>query len=63
MGSPKRLSVQPKIAIAALASRAARETQVSITRLTEWREHAIGGAGTALKKRERDDRDNEIARG
>ena len=38
----------------------ARETTVSIARLSEWRERA--GAATALKERERDDRDDEIAR-
>jgi hypothetical protein len=38
----------------------ARETNVSIARLTEWRERALAGAATALK--ERDDRDDEIAR-
>ena len=30
--------------------------------LTEWRERALAGAATALKERERDDRDDEIAR-
>ena len=40
----------------------ARETNVSIVRLTEWRERALAGATTALKERERDDRDDEIAR-
>jgi hypothetical protein len=35
---------------------------VSIARLTEWRERALAGAATALKERERDDRDDEIAR-
>src|SRR5207342_2616124 len=40
----------------------ARETNVSIARLTEWRERALAGAATALKERERDDRDDEIAR-
>jgi hypothetical protein len=39
----------------------ARETNVSIARLTEWRERALAGAATALKERERDDRDDEIA--
>jgi hypothetical protein len=28
----------------------------------EWRERALAGAATALKERERDDRDDEIAR-
>ena len=40
----------------------ARETNVSIGKLTEWRELALAGAATALKERERDDRDDEIAR-
>ena len=40
----------------------ARETNVSIARLTEWRDRAFAGAATALKERERDDRDDEIAR-
>jgi hypothetical protein len=39
-----------------------RETNVSIARLTEWRERALASAATALKERERDDRDDEIAR-
>ena len=29
---------------------------------TEWRDRALAGAATALKERERDDRDDEIAR-
>ena len=33
----------------------ARETNVSIARLTEGRERALAGAATALKERERDD--------
>ena len=31
-------------------------------RRSEWRERALAGAATALKERERDDRDDEIAR-
>jgi transposase len=38
------------------------ETNVSIARLSEWRERVLAGAATALKERERDDRDDEIAR-
>ena len=38
----------------------ARETNVSIARLTEWRDRAFVGAATALKERERDDRDDEM---
>jgi hypothetical protein len=37
-----------------------RETNVSIARLTEWRERALADAATALKVRERDDRDDGI---
>jgi transposase len=40
----------------------ARETNVSIAKLSEWRERALAGTTTALKERERDDRDEEIAR-
>ena len=40
----------------------AQQTNVSIARLSEWRERALAGAATALKERERDDRDHEIAR-
>jgi Transposase len=65
---PKRFSVQRKMAIVARLLRGeplelvARETNVSIARLTEWRARALAGAATALKERERDDRDDEIAR-
>src|SRR5580658_9394720 len=62
---PKRFSVQRKMAIVARLLRGeplelvAREANVSIARLTEWRERALAGAATALKERECDD---EIAR-
>src|SRR5258708_2805116 len=64
----KRFSVQGRMAIVARLWRGeplelvARETNVSIARLTEWRDRALAGAATALKERERDDRDDEIAR-
>ena len=64
----KRFSVQRKMAVVARMLRGeplelvARETNVSIARLSEWRERALAGAATALKERERDDRDDEIAR-
>ena len=63
---PKRFSVQRKMAIVARLSRGepldlvAQQTNVSIARLTEWRDRALAGAATALK--ERDDRDDEIGR-
>ena len=65
---PKRFFVQRKMAIVARLLRGeplelvARETNVSIAGLTEWRDRAFAGAATALKERERDDRDDEIAR-
>ena len=40
----------------------ARESSVTVAKLTEWRERALAGAASALKERERDDRDDEIAR-
>ena len=64
----KRFSVQRKMAVVARLLRGeplelvAREANVSIARLSEWRERALAGAATALKERERDDRDDEIAR-
>jgi transposase-like protein len=64
----KRFSVQHKLAIVARLLRGepldlvARQTNVSVARLTEWRDRALAGAATALKERERDNRDDEIAR-
>lgn len=64
----KRFSVQRKLAVVARLLRGeplelvAREANVSIARLTEWRDRALSGAATALKERERDERDDEIAR-
>jgi transposase-like protein len=66
--SPKRFSAQRKMAIVARLLRGepldlvARQTNVSVARLIEWRDRALAGAATALKERERDDRDDEIAR-
>ena len=33
-----------------------------MAKLTEWRERALADAASALKERERDDREDEIAR-
>ena len=65
---PKRFSVQRKMAVVARLLRGepldlvARQMNMSVARLTEWRDRALSGAATALKERERDDRDDEIAR-
>ena len=40
----------------------ARESNVSVDKLAKWRNRALVGATTALKERERDDRDDEIGR-
>ncbi|XHO96447.1 hypothetical protein ABNQ39_26750 [Azospirillum sp. A26] len=40
----------------------ARELNVTVARLSEWRERALAAAASAMKKRERDERDEEIAR-
>jgi len=62
---PKRYSVQRKMAVVARLLRGepldvvAREANVSVAKLTEWRDRALAGAASSLKERERDD---EIAR-
>jgi hypothetical protein len=54
---PKRFSVQRKMAVVARLLRGeplelvARETNVSIGRLTEWRERALAGAAAAATTR------------
>jgi len=64
----KRFSVQRKMSVVSRLLRGepldlvARDTNVSVAKLTEWRERALEGAASALKERERDDRDDEIAR-
>ena len=40
----------------------ARELNVTAARLSAWRDRALLAAEAALKERERDDRDDEIAR-
>ena len=65
---PKRFSVQRKMAVVARLLRGepldlvARQMNVSVARLTEWRDRALAGAAGALKERKYDDRDDEIAR-
>ncbi len=40
----------------------ARELNVTAARLSAWQDRALLGAGSALKDRERDRRDDEISR-
>jgi hypothetical protein len=62
------LFVQRKMAVVAGLLRGepldivAREAKVSVAKLTEWRDRALAGAASALKERERDDREDEIDR-
>src|SRR5260370_33369709 len=64
----KRYSVQRKMAVVARLLRGepldvvAREANVSVAKLTEWRDRALAGAASALKERERDDSEDENAR-
>lgn len=39
----------------------ARELNVTVARLSEWRERALAAAASAMKERERDERDEKIA--
>jgi transposase len=63
---PANKSLRPRLSFARLLRGEPRgpvaRTNVSIARLTEWRERALAGAATALKERECDDRNDEIAR-
>ena len=64
---PKRFSVQRKLAVVARLLRGeplelvARETNVSVARLTEWRERALSGAATALKERDSRTKDGDAS--
>jgi len=67
-GGPKRFSAKRKLAIVQRLLRGesleavSRAENVPVHRLTEWRDKVLGAAESALKERERDARDEEIAR-
>jgi hypothetical protein len=67
-GGPKRFSAKRKLAAVQRLMRGesldavSREENVPVHRLTEWRDKVLMGAESALKERERDARDEEIAR-
>ena len=67
-GGAKRSSAKRKLAIVQRLLRGegleavSREENVPVHRLTEWRDKVLTGAESALKERERDARDEEIAR-
>ena len=64
----QRFSAQRKVAAATRVMRGepletvARELNITVARLSGWRDRALAGALSALKDRERDERDEEIAR-
>ena len=66
--SPQRFSAQRKLAAVQRLFRGesleavSRDLNVPAWRLSEWRDRALAGAGSALKERERDARDEENAR-
>ena len=67
-GPEQRFSAQRKLAAATRLLRGepletlARELNVTVARLTEWRDRALVGAEAAMKERERDGRDEELLR-
>jgi hypothetical protein len=67
-GTPQRFSAARKVAAVTRLLRGepmevvARELNVTVARLSEWRERALAAAASAMKERERDQRDEEIAR-
>lgn len=67
-GGPKRFSAKRKLAIVQRLLRGesleavSRAENVPVYRLTGWRDKVLGAAESALKERERDARDEEIAR-
>src|SRR3954453_19877096 len=67
-GPERRFSAQRKLAAATRLLRGepletlARELNVTVARLTEWRDRALVGAEAAMKKSEGDGRDEELLR-
>ena len=67
-GPSRRFSAQRKLEAVRRLMRGeplelvARELNVTAARLSGWRDRALLGAGSALKDRERDRRDDEISR-
>ena len=65
---PQRFSAKRKLRVVSRLLRGeplelvARELNVTAARLSAWRDQALLAAEAALKERERDDRDAEIAR-
>jgi hypothetical protein len=60
--APRKLSAVQRLFRGESLEAVSRELGVPVHRLTEWRDRAFAGAENALKERERDERDAEIAR-
>ena len=67
-GPERRFSAQRKLAAVTRLLRGepletvARELNLTVARLSEWRDRALGAAEAAMKERERDGRDEELLR-
>ena len=67
-GPERRLSARRKLAVVTRLLRGepletvARELNITVARLSEWRDRALVGAEAAMKERERDSRDEEPLR-
>src|SRR3954462_5084237 len=67
-GPERRFSAQRKLAVVTRLLRGepletvARELNVTVARLSAWRDRALVGAEAAMKERERDGRDEELLR-
>ena len=67
-GSERRFSARRKLAAITRLLRGepletlARELNVTVARLSKWRDRALVAAETAMKERERDSRDEELLR-
>ena len=67
-GPTRRLSAKRKLAAVQRLMRGesldavSRDLNVPVHRLSDWRDRVLMAAESALKERERDDRDDEIAR-
>ena len=67
-GPGRRFSAQRKLAVVTRLLRGepletvARELNITVARLSEWRDRALVGAEAAMKERERDGRDEEVLR-
>ncbi len=67
-GLERRFSAQRKLAVVTRLLRGepletvARELNITVARLSQWRDRALVGAEAAMKERERDSRDEELLR-